>query len=133
MPNTIDRELFNRLRAGGLRKRVARVLSEATDAGRGASGRAEQTARKAINDLRALADELEVRLRGATTGASKRSQAAQKAARTRARQASARSTAAKKAAATRAAKSTSGSSRSSSGTTRSRSSSGTTRRRSSSS
>ena len=131
MANTIDRDLFNQLRAGGLRNRVARVLSEATDAGRATGGRAEQTVRKTITDLRALADELEVRLRGATTGASKRSQAAQKAARTRARQASARSTAAKKAAATRAAKSTSGSSRSSSGTTRS--SSGTTRRRSSSS
>jgi len=119
MANTIDRDLFNKLRAGGLRKRVARAVSEATDAGRGASGRAEQGVRKTIRDLRGLADELEDRLRGGPQ--KRRSEAAQKAARTRARKASARSAAAKKAAATRAKTTSSGSSRSSSGTTRSRS------------
>ena len=38
MANPIDRELFDRLRAGGLRKSVARVISEATATGKGASG-----------------------------------------------------------------------------------------------
>src|SRR5206468_6811201 len=126
MANTIDRELFDRLRASGLRKRVARVISEATGAGRDAGGRAEQTARKAIKDLRGLADEIEDRLRG-TTQKSSRSEAAKKGAQTRARQASTRSEAAKKAARTRAAKATSGSSRSSGGTTRAKATSGSSR------
>ena len=100
MANPIDRELFDRLRAGGLRKSVARVISEATATGKGASGRAETAARDAIKELRSLADELEDRLRGGP--AKQRSAAAQKAANTRKRQAAARSAAAKKAAATRA-------------------------------
>src|SRR3954470_6348507 len=138
MAKSFDQELFDRLRAGGLRKRVASVLSEANTAGRAASGRAEQQVRTTIADLRRLADELEDRFRGATGGTTKRSAAAQKAAATRKRQATKRSTAAKKAAATRAKSSGSRTtSRSSSngrsgtspsGTTRSRS--GTTRSRS---
>src|SRR3954447_1920463 len=138
MAKSFDQELFERLRAGGLRKRVANVLSEAEAAGRGAGGRAEQTVRTTIADLRRLADELEDRFRGATGGTTKRSAAAQKAAATRKRKATQRSTAAKKAAATRAkssgSRSGSGSrttSRSSSnGRTSSRSRSGTSRSRS---
>src|SRR3954452_706805 len=102
MAKSFDQELFDRLRAGGLRKRVASVLSEAEAAGRGARGRAEQQIRTTIADLRRLADELEDRFRGATGGTTRRSAAAQKAAATRKRQATKRSTAAKKAAATRA-------------------------------
>src|SRR5882757_2098389 len=96
---TIDRELFDILRARGLRKRVARTLSEASGAGRTAGGRAEASARKAVTELRKAADEIEDRLRSATgttrtsssssssgTSAS-RSAAAKKGARTRQTQA----------------------------------------------
>jgi len=133
MAKSFDQELFERLRAGGLRKRVANVLSEAEAAGRGAGGRAEQTVRTTIADLRRLADELEDRFRGATGGTTKRSAAAQKAAATRKRKATQRSTAAKKAAATRAKSSGSRSTSRSSSNGRStspRSRSGTTRSRS---
>src|SRR4051812_15599840 len=134
MAKSFDQELFDRLRAGGLRKRVASVLSEANTAGRAASGRAEQQVRTTIADLRRLADELEDRFRGATGGTTKRSAAAQKAAATRKRQATKRSTAAKKAAATRAKSGTTARSGSGSGSrTTSRSSNGrkaTTRSRS---
>ena len=99
MAKRIDEELFDRLRANGLRKRVARTISEAAGAGRTAGGRGEAAVRGAITDLRKLADELEDRLSGGTKS---RSAAAQKAARTRATAARKRSTAAKKAAATRA-------------------------------
>jgi len=134
MAKSFDQELFERLRAGGLRKRVANVLSEAEAAGRGAGGRAEQQVRTTIADLRRLADELEDRFRGATGGTTRRSAAAQKAAATRKRQATKRSTAAKKAAATRAKSSgtraTSSRSSSNGRKTTSRSRSGTTRSRS---
>ena len=133
MAKSFDQELFERLRAGGLRKRVANVLSEAEAAGRGAGGRAEQQVRTTIADLRRLADELEDRFRGATGGTTKRSAAAQKAAATRKRKATQRSTAAKKAAATRAKSSGSRSTSRSSSNGRStspRSRSGTTRSRS---
>jgi len=99
MAKSIDRDLFNRLHANGVRKRVARMLSEAAATGRSAGGRADASARKAITDLRSIADELEGRLKG---GDSSRSEAAKKAAATRKRAATKRSTAAKKAAATRA-------------------------------
>ena len=91
-------ELFELLRARGLRKRAARVLSDAATTGRGASSASQATAKKLITDLRSLADELEDRVTGKQ---SKRKEAAKKAARTRARKAQARSTAAKKGAATR--------------------------------
>jgi hypothetical protein len=123
MAKTLDRELFDRLRAQGLRKRVARLASEAVGAGRTANARGNAGARKAITELRKAADEIEDRLRG---GQSSRSTAAKKAARTRAAAATKRSTAAKKAAATRARKS------SGTASTRRSSSSGTTRRRTSS-
>ena len=91
-------ELFEVLRARGLRKRAARVLSDAATAGRGASTTSQATAKKLITDLRSMADELEDRVTGKQ---SKRQEAAKKAARTRARKAQARSAAAKKGAATR--------------------------------
>src|SRR4051812_48298602 len=134
MATTIDRELFDRLRAQGLRKSVARLVSEAVGAGRSANARGNAAARNAITELRKAADEIEDRLRGGTTS---RSTAAKKAARTRSAAATKRSTAAKKAAATRARKSgppASGTTRraSSSGGTTRRASSGGTKRRASS-
>ena len=89
-------ELFEMLRARGLRKRVARSLADAT--GR-ANRNTPKGVKKVANDLRALATEIEDR---ATGGPAKRQAAAKKAAATRKRKASQRSTAAKKAARTRA-------------------------------
>jgi hypothetical protein len=85
-------ELFEMLRARGLRKRVARSIADAT-------GRSPKGVKKVTNDLRALAREIEDR---ATGGPAKRKAAAKKAAATRKRNASKRSAAAKKAAKTRA-------------------------------
>ena len=113
-------ELFEMLRARGLRKRAARALSDAAGAGRSGAAASQQTAQRLIDDLRSLADELEGRITGKSPT---RTEAAKKAARTRARKATARSTAAKKAAATRKRATTkSSSSRASSTGTRRRSS-----------
>jgi hypothetical protein len=98
MAKTIDRELFDQLRAQGLRKRVARLVSEAAGAAGSANARGNAAAKNVIAELRKAADEIEDRLRG---GPSARSEAAKKAARTRATAANKRSAAAKKAAATR--------------------------------
>lgn len=54
-----DDDLFKRLRAAGLRKEIARPLS---DAGADARKKSVRAARAAIGELRALADELERRL-----------------------------------------------------------------------
>jgi hypothetical protein len=100
MAKTIDNQLFDRLRATGLRKRVARDLSGAL--GKASSTRASKTAQGTVADLRRLVEDLEDRARG---GPAKRQAAAKKAAATRKRKAVARSTAAKKAARTRASNS----------------------------
>jgi uncharacterized sporulation protein YeaH/YhbH (DUF444 family) len=89
-------ELFEMLRARGLRKRVARSLADAT--GRANRG-TPKGVKKVVSDLRALASEIEDR---ATGGPAKRKAAAKKAAATRQRKAKQRSAAAKKAAKTRA-------------------------------
>ena len=89
--------LFERLRANGLRKRVARDLSNALAAA-GGSG-PSKAAQARITDLRKLVADLEDRAKG---GPAKRQAAAKKAAATRKRKAAQRSTAAKKAARTRA-------------------------------
>ena len=91
-------ELFEMLRARGLRTRVARALSDAAGAGRSGAATSQKAALGIIGDLRKLADELEERVTGKS---SSRSEAAKKAARTRSRKATARSTAAKKGAVTR--------------------------------
>ena len=96
--------LFERLRANGLRKRVARELSSALTRGNGS--RAGQAANATISELRKLVSDLESRAKGGTTSTD-RSAAAKKAAATRKREANKRSAAAKKAAQTRAKKSTS--------------------------
>lgn len=89
-------EIFEALRARGLRKRVARSMAQAT--GR-ANRNTPKGVKKVASDLRALASEIEDR---ATGGPARRKAAAQKAANTRKRNAAKRSTAAKKAAKTRA-------------------------------
>ncbi len=92
-------ELFETLRARGLRSRAARLASDAIATGRGGAATSQSAVRGLITDLRKAADDLEDRLTG---GKSKsRSEAAKKAARTRARKANQRSASAKKAAATR--------------------------------
>ena len=92
-------ELFEMLRARGLRTRVARALSDAAGAGRSGAATSQKAAMGIVTDLRKLADEVEDRITGGK--AKSRSEAAKKAARTRERQAKSRSTAAKKGAATR--------------------------------
>ena len=90
-------KLFERLRANGLRKRVARDLSQALGSASGSRSSKSATAR--LSDLRKVVTDLEDRARG---GPTKRRAAAKKAAQTRKRKAAQRSTAAKKAARTRA-------------------------------
>src|SRR4051812_7185317 len=97
MAKTTNNELFDRLHASGIRKRVARDLSSAVNSAR--SSRASKATQGTITQLRSILDELEDRARG---GPASRSTAAKKAAATRKRQAAARSAAAKKGARTRA-------------------------------
>ena len=92
-----NQDLFQTLRASGLRKRVARNVAKVS---KSADGRIPAPARKAIDDLRSLAGELENRLGG--SAAQRRKAGALKAARTRKAKAAKRSQAAKKAARTRA-------------------------------
>ena len=89
-------ELFEMLRARGLRKRVARSIADATAK---TNRNTPKGVKKVTSDLRALAREIEDR---ATGGPAKRKAAGKKAAATRKRNASKRSAAAKKAAKTRA-------------------------------
>jgi hypothetical protein len=89
-----DQALFNRLRAAGIRKRVAGAISELPGTGK----KAPKPARDAIDNLRGLIGELEDR---ATGGPSRRKAAARKAASTRKRKAARRRSAAKKGARTR--------------------------------
>jgi hypothetical protein len=89
--------LFERLRANGLRKRVARDLSNALSSASSSGPGKATTAR--IADLRKLVADLEDRAKG---GPAKRQAAAKKAAATRRRKAAERSAAAKKGARTRA-------------------------------
>ena len=91
--------LFERLHANGLRKRVARDLSQALGAASGS--RPSKAAQSRITDLRKVVADLEDRAKG---GPEKRKAAAKKAAATRKRKAAARSAAAKKGARTRKAK-----------------------------
>ncbi len=91
--------LFDRLRANGVRKRVAKDLSQAL--GSASGSRPSKAAQARIADLRKVVGDLEDRAKG---GPAKRKAAAKKAAATRKRKAAQRSQAAKKAARTRAKK-----------------------------
>ena len=88
-------ELFQRLRAQGLRKRTAKLIADATDRRRKPARGVE----KSLTELKKLVSEVEDRISG---GPAKRKAAAKKAANTRKRNAQRRSAAAKKGARTRA-------------------------------
>jgi hypothetical protein len=122
MAKTRNKDFFSTLRTAGLRKRVARALSDLEGSGRSAGGRAEKVARQAIDDLRKAADSIEKRLD--IGGAGTRATAARKAANTRKRAAAKRSSAAKKGARTRARSSSSRSTSSRTGTTARKTASG---------
>ena len=92
-----DRDLFDTLRARGLRKSAASNLAKAF--GRADSSPPSKGAKRAVSELRDLLGDLEGRARGSDR---KRKETAKKAAATRKRKANQRSTAAKKAAQTRA-------------------------------
>jgi len=92
-----DKDLFETLRANGLRKKTASTLADAFSRADGSPpGKA---GRKAVSDLKSVVAELEDRAKG---GPAKRQAAAKKAAATRKRKANQRSAAARKAARTRA-------------------------------
>ncbi|HEX2359088.1 MAG TPA: hypothetical protein VHH72_04660 [Solirubrobacterales bacterium] len=91
-----DKQLYARLRNSGIRKRVARVASEALPA-KGA--KKPSKAHQLANELSAAADSIRVRAGG---GAGKRSKAAKKAARSRKANAAKRRSSAKKGAKARA-------------------------------
>jgi hypothetical protein len=90
-----NEDLFKRLHANGLRKRTAKLISEATDRRRKPAKRVQRT----IDDIKKLVGEAEDRISG---GPAKRKLSAKKAAATRKRNAQRRSAAAKKGARTRA-------------------------------
>lgn len=98
MANKSKNDLVDRLRAGGLRKKVASSVADAIDSGRHRSN-PPKAVKNVVADLKRLADEIEDR---ATGGPAKRKATARKAAATRERNAAKRSSAAKKAARTRA-------------------------------
>ena len=92
-----DSDMFDKLRARGLRKSAASNLSKAF--GRADKSPPSKGAKRAVAELRSLVEDLEDRARG---GPAKRKASAKKAAATRKRKANQRSQAAKKAARTRA-------------------------------
>ena len=91
-----DKNLYDRLRASGLRKQTARKISEAAGTG---GNKGKKALSNAVSDLRGVVGELEDRAKG---GPAKRKATAKKAANTRKRNAKKRSNAAKKGARTRA-------------------------------
>jgi hypothetical protein len=109
-------DLFNRLRAGGLRKRVASTVADAVGTTR--RGKPPKQVDRVVSELKALAAEIEDRAKG---GPARREAAAKKAAATRKRnaakqngsraQASARRTASSARSTARSARSTSRSAR----------------------
>jgi hypothetical protein len=96
-------DFFSSLRSQGLRKSVAKALSDLETRSPEARASAERVGHRVVSDLRSAADTIEKRLN--VGGAGTRSSAAKKGASTRKRQATKRSAAAKKGAATRARKS----------------------------
>src|SRR3954452_1763978 len=84
-------DLFDALRARGVRKRVAKTISR-LDPNPSTSKKARRRAESVLDDLRGAVGQVEDRL----TGAAKRKAAAKKAAATRKRKAAARSRSAKK-------------------------------------
>ena len=97
MARNRNTDFVSYLRSQGLRKRVAKALSDLESGSRGARGNAEKAGRRVIADLRSAADAIEKRLD--IGGAGTRSAAAKKAAKTRKRSATKRRSGAKKSAA----------------------------------
>jgi hypothetical protein len=89
-------DLFDHLRASGVRKKVAKAVADGANGKN--SKKAEALAKSALADLRSASDAIRDRV---VHRDSKRAEAARKAARTRKRNAAKRSAAAKKSAATR--------------------------------
>jgi hypothetical protein len=89
-------DLFDHLRARGVRKKVAKAVANGASSKKGK--KAEALAQTALADLRSAGDAIRDRV---INRDSKRTEAARKAARTRKRKAAKRSASAKKAAATR--------------------------------
>jgi hypothetical protein len=114
-----DKDLYDQLRARGLRKRAARAASQAASK-IDDKGQVPKVLRSTVDDLRSALEQLERRV-----GASDRTTAARKAARTRSQKAAKRSATARKGARTRSA--SSGTSRST-GRSASRTSSRSARR-----
>ena len=97
-------DLFSSLRTQGIRKRVARALSDLDSGAGDTRDKAEKVAQRVVGDLRSAADAIEKRLN--IGGAGTRSSAAKKGATTRKRSATKRSSAAKKSTSTKARKTT---------------------------
>jgi hypothetical protein len=93
--NKRQQELFRRLRAQGLRKRAAKIMSDTADRRRTPS----KAVKHVLSDLHTVVSEAEDRISG---GPSNRKATAKKAAKTRRQNAQRRSSAAKQAARTRA-------------------------------
>ena len=91
-----DKKLYNRMREGGLRKSVARRLSELPASTGGGKKTAPKPLRDAIERLETTVDELRDH-----AGRGRRSASARKAARTRSDKAKARSASARKGARSR--------------------------------
>lgn len=103
MAKKSDTDFFSSLRSSGLRKSVAKALSDLETRGPEARASAERVAHRVVSDLRNAADTIEKRLN--IGGAGTRGSAAKKAASPRKRAATKRSSAAKKGATTGARKS----------------------------
>src|SRR3954468_11333156 len=99
MAKKSNTDFFSTLRSSGLRKSVAKALSDLETSRPEARASAERVAHRVVGDLRNAADTIEKHLN--VGGAGTRSTAAKKAASTRKRAATKRSAAAKKGAATR--------------------------------
>jgi hypothetical protein len=95
MAKTAHDDLFDRLRSGGLRKKVAKRVTNGLE-----KGTPPKQLQGVVDELKAVTAEIEDRVKGGP--ARRRSQGAQKAAETRRRKAAQRSAAARKAARTRA-------------------------------
>lgn len=96
MSSKTEHDLFDRLTAAGMRRKVARRITRAAENG---GRKSDRRVESLLDDLQALTVETRDLVTG---GPAKRSNASAKAARTRKRAQASRSTAARKAARTRA-------------------------------
>jgi len=99
MKTSQNEDLFDLLRARGLRKKVAKPIAALDGNSRRAGAKGQRLARQTVEDLTSAAEDIRKRVLRADRS---RSQAARKAARTRDRKATKRAASAKKGAQTRA-------------------------------